>query len=83
MDVHREPAPRPPGTDAKAIQITRQGIPTGLISIPVRNMHTPVETASTKDIQRAARLLAAFIGHLDGEFLDTLTWDLGLEGKEN
>jgi putative aminopeptidase FrvX len=78
LPYHLEPTTRPPGTDARAIQISRDGIPVGLISIPLRSMHTPVETASTKDIQRTGRLLAAFVGRLDQGFLDSLAWDLGL-----
>jgi putative aminopeptidase FrvX len=76
---HLEPAARPPGTDARAIQISREGIPTALISIPERNMHTPVETVSVKDIERVSRLLATFITRLDTDFLDSLAWDLGLD----
>lgn len=82
MTVHLEPAARPPGTDAWAIQISRAGIPAGLICIPQRNMHTPVETCSVKDIERAGRLLARFISRLDGAFLSSLTYDLGLDDAE-
>lgn len=60
------------GTDAWAMQVTRAGIPTGLLSIPIRNMHTPAETVVLKDIDRTARLLAAFIGELDRDALGTL-----------
>jgi endoglucanase len=81
MDYHLEPAARPGGTDAYAIQISRAGIPTALVSIPVRNMHTPVETVSTKDVERAGRLLAAFISRLDEDFVDGLSWDLGLDDE--
>lgn len=77
-----EPDPRPGGTDAYAIQITREGIPAGLIGIPLRNMHTPVETVSVKDVERTGRLLAGFISGLDGEFMTSLAWDLGLEDGE-
>jgi endoglucanase len=82
MGYHLEPAARPGGTDAYAIQVSRQGIPAGLISIPVRNMHTPVETVSAKDVERTGRLLAAFISRLDETFLDSLVWDLGLDDEE-
>ncbi len=58
------------GTDAFGLQVARSGVPTGLISMPIRNMHTMVETISTKDVERAGRLLAEFIARLDGEFLD-------------
>jgi len=67
-----DPQPGATGTDAWCIQITGQGIPTGLLSIPVRNMHSPVETVALSDIDRTARLLAAFIGRLDAEILNRL-----------
>jgi endoglucanase len=53
------------GTDANAIQINRAGVATGLISIPNRYMHSPVEMISLDDIDRAADLLARFIEQLD------------------
>jgi len=81
MSYHLEPAARPGGTDAYAIQVSREGIPAELISIPLRNMHTPVETVSIKDVERAGRLLAAFIARLDGDFMDSLVWDLGLDDE--
>jgi endoglucanase len=68
------------GTDAWAIQVAREGIPTGLISIPIRNMHTPVETVDLRDIERAGRLLANFIARLDADFLSTLDWRRPAEG---
>jgi tetrahedral aminopeptidase len=74
-----EASPRPGGTDAYAIQISREGIPAGLVSIPLRNMHTPVETGSVKDIERAGRLVATFISRLDENSLANLAWDLGLD----
>ncbi len=61
------------GTDAWAMQVTRAGIPTGLVSIPIRNMHTPVETVVLKDVERTARLLAAFIQEL-GDKEPLLGW---------
>lgn len=48
------------GTDADAITVARVGIPTGLLSIPLRYMHTPVEVASLSDIEAVAALMAAF-----------------------
>jgi endoglucanase len=82
MSYHLEPAPRPPGTDAAAMQVSREGIPVALISIPERNMHTPVETIAVKDVERAGRLLAAFIARLDERFLESLAWGLGLDDEE-
>ena len=67
-----EPIPGPSGTDAWAIQVTRQGIPTALLSIPLRYMHTTVETLSVKDLERIGRLLALFIANLDETFAEQL-----------
>ncbi|MFN3741998.1 MAG: M42 family peptidase [Anaerolineales bacterium] len=68
-----EYTPRHSGTDAYAMQITAEGIPTAVIGIPLRYMHTPVEMVSLKDIQRAGRLLAEFIADLDASFIEKLT----------
>jgi putative aminopeptidase FrvX len=48
------------GTDADAIHLSRAGVPTGLVSVPLRYMHSPVELVSLADIDAAARLIAAF-----------------------
>ncbi len=56
---------KPPGTDAAVIQITRSGVATGLVSIPNRYMHTPVEMVSLDDLDRAADLLARFVESLE------------------
>ena len=42
------------------MQVSRGGVPTGLISIPLRYMHTPVETADLDDIENVIRLICAF-----------------------
>jgi len=52
------------GTDAWTMQVSQSGIPTALISVPVRNMHTPAETVALRDIERSARLLAETICEL-------------------
>ncbi len=49
------------GTDINSIQITRGGCKTGLISIPCRYMHTPVEIASCEDVYNCIELLKHFI----------------------
>ncbi len=66
-----EPAPRGTGTDANAMQITRAGVAAALVSIPDRYMHTPVEIVSLKDLENAARLLAATIASIkpDTDFI--------------
>lgn len=48
------------GTDAWATQVSANGIPTVLLSIPVRYMHTAVETVNFDDIKYTARLVAEF-----------------------
>ncbi|MGH7718812.1 MAG: M20/M25/M40 family metallo-hydrolase [Gemmatimonadaceae bacterium] len=52
-------AARDTGTDADAIYIARQGVATGLVSIPNRYMHSPNEMVSLDDLDRTAELIAA------------------------
>ena len=54
-------------TDADAIQISRSGIPTGLVSIPLRYMHSPVELVDLADVEAVVELLAAFAQRIDGD----------------
>jgi putative aminopeptidase FrvX len=70
-----EPMPRYSGTDAYALQIARDGIPTMVISIPLRYMHTPVEVISIKDVKRTGRLLAEFVASLKPDFIEELRFD--------
>jgi tetrahedral aminopeptidase len=63
------------GTDAFAIQVTAEGIPTALVEFPIRYMHTPVESVSLKDLQRAGRLLAEFVSSLEENFFETIVWE--------
>jgi putative aminopeptidase FrvX len=51
-------------TDADVLQISRAGIPTGLISIPLRYMHSPVEMVDLRDVEAVVELLVAFAGRL-------------------
>lgn len=67
-----EPMPRSSGTDGWAVQVSRDGIPTAMLSIPIRNMHTPVEVVALKDIERVSRIISAFIDELDDETLEKL-----------
>ena len=67
---------RASGTDAFGIQVSRAGIPTGLVSIPLRYMHTMVETIHTSDVERAGRLLGEFVASLDVDFLQNLAKDM-------
>ena len=75
MSYHLEPMPRYSGTDAMALQIAAAGVPTAVVSIPLRYMHTPVEMVSMKDIHRTGRLLAEFITQLTPDFPESLSWD--------
>ena len=67
-----DPVPAGTGTDAWAMQVTRAGIPTGLISIPLRYMHTSVETLSMADVKASGKLLALFIASIDSKFVEGL-----------
>ncbi len=58
-------APRSTRTDADAIHLVRSGVPTGLVSVPNRYMHSPNEVVSLGDLQQTAELLAGFIRRLD------------------
>jgi putative aminopeptidase FrvX len=51
---------RSTGTDADAFHISRGGIPSSVVSIPLRYMHSPVEMVQLDDVENAAKLLAAF-----------------------
>lgn len=75
IPLQPEFSPRPGGTDSFAIQVSRAGVPTADIGLPLKNMHTPVEIVALKDIQRAARLIAEFIVRLDDEFVGKLGLD--------
>lgn len=49
------------GTDARAIQLTRAGVPSGCLSVPVRYVHSPSEMVDYSDIQNAIKLLTAVL----------------------
>jgi endoglucanase len=56
-----DPAPAATGTDAWAIQVAHQGVATGVVSVPLRYMHTPVEVLHSRDLDQTVALLAGFI----------------------
>jgi putative aminopeptidase FrvX len=58
---------RTTGTDADAIQFTRAGIATGLVSCPNRYMHSPNEIVDLEDLENCARLISAYLKTLDAE----------------
>jgi endoglucanase len=70
-----EYSPLHTGTDGYAMQVAAEGVPTFVLGIPLRYMHTPVEMVAIKDIQRAGRLLAEFIAGLTPDFIEKITWD--------
>ena len=73
MTVQSEYASSGGGTDAYALQIARAGIPTGGIGIPLRYMHTMVESIALKDLERVGRLLSEYICKLDEKTIDELS----------
>jgi len=67
MDVQLEVMSGHSGTNGWPLQISREGVATAVLSLPLRYMHTPVETAHRKDLTDTAVLLAAFIRGLGEE----------------
>ncbi|NLV91378.1 MAG: M42 family metallopeptidase [Firmicutes bacterium] len=72
IDYSVEVSNRPGGTDAFAIQVSRAGVPTVLLSLPLRYMHTPVETLDWKDVEAGGRLLALFISQITSDWVEGL-----------
>ncbi len=58
-------APLRTGTDADAIHLARGGVPTGLVSVPNRYMHSPSEMVAVSDLYHTAELLAAVVARID------------------
>jgi putative aminopeptidase FrvX len=56
---------RATGTDADAFHISRGGVPSAVVSVPLRYMHSPVEMVQLDDVENAARLIAAFVRRLE------------------
>ena len=69
MSVSLETHTRNSGTDAAGLQLARAGVPTAVVGIPLRYMHTMVETVAIKDIKRAGTLLGEFICRLEADFM--------------
>ena len=67
IDYTLEASGRYTGTDADSLQMPAGGIAAGLVSIPLRYMHSSVEMISLADVEGAIRLLVAFIRRLDPE----------------
>lgn len=73
LPVQIEVAPDYTSTDADPIATVQVGIPTALVSIPLRYMHTAVETLDYADVRDTGLLLAHFIASLDSAFVEGLT----------
>ena len=71
----RDLMPKMSGTDAMAVQVVAEGIPTAVLGIPLRYMHTPVEMVSLKDVRRVGRLMAEFIADLKPDAMDKINWE--------
>ncbi|MCP5101081.1 MAG: M42 family metallopeptidase, partial [Chloroflexi bacterium] len=76
MKVHTGTHSRASGTDAFGLQVARDGIPTGLVSIPLRYMHTMVESIDLRDLERSGRLMGEFAARLDDQFLGKLAAEM-------
>ncbi|MBT1071675.1 M42 family metallopeptidase [Pelotalea chapellei] len=61
IPIQHTAAPRATGTDANVMQISRGGVATALVKIPLRYMHTSVETLSLNDLENAAQLIVAVL----------------------
>jgi len=59
--------PRAMGNDANVMQLSRGGVATALLGIPLRYMHTPVETLSLSDLDQAIKLLVAVVKRIDAD----------------
>jgi endoglucanase len=81
IPYHVEPVPGRSGTDAWALQVSREGVPTALVGLPTRYMHQPIEMLAAQDVERAGRLLAAFVASLDGAFLGKIAWEQAAESE--
>ncbi len=66
MKVQYELTPRATGTDADRMRLTGKGVPVSLVSLPLRYMHSPVETASIKDMDEEIELLTEMIANMSG-----------------
>lgn len=71
IPLQHESSSRYSGTDTDSIFTSRSGIPSALISLPLRYMHSTVETADLRDVERCAQLMAGFVRSLsvDDDFV--------------
>ncbi|ABK99001.1 M42 family metallopeptidase [Pelobacter propionicus] len=62
--IQHTASPRATGTDANVMQISRGGVATALVKIPLRYMHTPIETVALSDLENAAKLIVATLDRI-------------------
>ncbi|GFZ83308.1 endoglucanase [Compostibacillus humi] len=67
IGLQYELTPRRTGTDADKMRLTGKGVPVALVSLPLRYMHSPVETASFQDMEKEIDLLVTMIKNLTGD----------------
>lgn len=67
IHLQYELTPRVTGTDADKLRLTGKGVPVALVSLPLRYMHSPVETASFRDMEEEIALLSEMILSLSGQ----------------
>ena len=60
ISIQMEANPKPASNDARSLQIARAGVATGIVSLPLRYMHTPSEVMDLADIENAVKLICAF-----------------------
>ncbi|MBQ3106314.1 MAG: M42 family metallopeptidase [Eggerthellaceae bacterium] len=79
-----EAEPGVTGTDARAIQVTRGGIPCGLVSVPLRYMHTPTEVVCLSDLEHTVKMLVRFVMDLEADacFVPGMTAPVPLTNEE-
>ena len=65
-----EVAPGPTGTDAWPMQVSGSGVATGVLSIPLRYMHTSVETVDWQDIETTGQLMSHFVMYLNSKEME-------------
>ena len=67
IECSTEAAGRNTGTDADVVHLSRTGVPTAVVSIPLRYMHSPVEMVHLEDVEATIRLLTALALHLEAD----------------
>ena len=75
MPYRKDLLPRLSWTETDDLQLVSGGIPTILISIPLRYMHTPAEMIAWKDVERTGRLMAQFVAELPLDYVENMRWD--------